>query len=107
MTSVDFWQAQIYRLLFHTSFAMVLPNFIAFNFCNFRAKMSTSFHKGLLLTSLALLFHAAYSAAEWRSYARKSEQVQSDSIPLDITLETVVGLSLAMFAVLKIGGKGF
>ena len=64
-----------------------------------------SFYKGLLFTSLALLFHAAYSAAEWRSYARKSEQVQTDSIPLDITLETVVGLLLAMVAVLKIGGK--
>ena len=86
---------------------MVLPNFIAFNFCIFREKMSTSFYKGLLFASLGLLFHAAYSAAEWRSYARKSEQVQSDSIPLDITLETVVGLSLAMVAVLKIGGKGF
>ena len=67
--------------------------------------MSTSFYKGLLFASLGLLFHAAYSAAEWRSYARKSEQVQSDSIPLDITLETVIGLSLAMVAVLKIGGK--
>ena len=32
------WQARIYRLLFHTSFAMVLPNFIAFNFCIFREK---------------------------------------------------------------------
>ena len=42
-----------------------------------------------------------------RSYARKSEQVQSDSIPLDITLEIVIGLSLAMVAVLKIGGRGF
>jgi len=67
--------------------------------------MSTSFYKGLLFASLGLLFHAAYSAAEWRSYARKSEQVQSDSIPLDITLETVIGLSLAMVAVLKIGGS--
>lgn len=68
--------------------------------------MSASFYKSLLFASLGLLFHAAYSAAEWRWYARKSEQVQSDSIPLDITLETVVGLSLAMVAVIKIGGNG-
>ena len=41
----------------------------------------------------------------WPGPGVESEQVQSDSIPLDITLETVIGLSLAMVAVLKIGGK--
>ena len=86
---------------------MLLPNSIDYKLLYFQTKMSTSFYKGLLFASLGLLFHAAYSAAEWRSYARKSEQVQSDSIPLDITLETVIGLSLAMVAVLKIGGKSF
>ncbi len=65
------------------------------------------FYHGLLLASICLMFHAAYSAAEWRSYARKSfseSESGQNSMPLDIVLETVAGLLLAMFAVLKIGG---
>jgi hypothetical protein len=67
--------------------------------------MAGSVYHGLLIVSMVILFHAAYSAAEWRSHARKSEQIQIDSIPLDITIETVAALLMAMAAVLKIGGE--
>lgn len=63
-----------------------------------------AFYKAVLFTSLAVLVHAAYSVAEWRYYSRKTDQ-NSESIPLDIVIQTLVGFVLAMVAVLNIAGE--
>merc|ERR1712001_47944 len=69
-----------------------------------QVKMSSqkaSLFRGLLFVSIVTLFHAAYSVAEWRSLTRNTEGLP---IPLDITIQTFVGLILAMIAVLNIAG---
>lgn len=65
-----------------------------------------SFYKGLLFVSLAVLFHAAFSVAEWRGYSRRQSAEDGEaSLPADIVLQTVVALAMAMVAVLNIAGK--
>lgn len=61
-----------------------------------------SAYNGLLFLSLVVLFHAAYSTAEWRSYNRRKSDQVSEVIPMDIVIQTLVGLILAMVAVLKV-----
>ena len=74
------------------------------SFPNLFQGFEMAFYKALLFAALAILFHAAYSAAEWRSFTRTSDQF-FDSIPLDITLETMAGLFLAMIAVVNLAGQ--
>eukprot|EP00095_Tigriopus_kingsejongensis_P001732 snap_masked-scaffold514_size150699-processed-gene-0.9 protein:Tk01732 transcript:snap_masked-scaffold514_size150699-processed-gene-0.9-mRNA-1 annotation:"transmembrane protein 32-b precursor" len=50
------------------------------------------------------MFHAAYSVAEWRNYSRKTDQT-SESLPLDIVIQTLVAFFLAMVSVLNIAGE--
>jgi len=57
---------------------------------------------GLLAISILVLFHAAYSMTEWRSFARN--KTLEASVPFDIVAEVGVGLFLAMIAVLNIAG---
>ena len=73
-----------------------------------------SFYKSVLLLSMVILFHAAYSTAEWRHFFRKQSTPDQGSslglgsfgnVPLDIVIQTLVGLGLAMLAVLNIGGE--
>ena len=81
-----------------------------------------SFYKSVLLLSLVILLHAAYSTAEWRNFFRKQQQSPPNpdqsplaaflaqlgsmgNVPMDIAIQTLVGLGLAMLAVLNIGGE--
>ncbi|TRY79506.1 hypothetical protein TCAL_11669 [Tigriopus californicus] len=63
-----------------------------------------AFFKAVLFMSLGVLFHAAYSVAEWRYYSRKTDQ-DTESIPWDIIIQTLAGFLLAMIAVLNIAGE--
>jgi len=71
-----------------------------------KTKMSqqkrSSVFRGLLYVSIGVLFHSAYSVAEWRSKTRNSDGL---AIPLDITVQTCFGLLLAMISVLNIAGE--
>jgi len=60
-----------------------------------------SLFRGFLFLAIVILFHGAYSVAEWRSVTRNTEGLP---IPLDITLQCLFGLVLAMLAVLNIAG---
>jgi len=75
--------------------------------------------KIVLGLAAVVLLHAAYSVAEWRSLTRKTTSVEtesgpddtrsgdgteSSSLPLDITLQTIVGFVLAMVSVVNIAG---
>ena len=48
--------------------------------------------KTFLLVGLCSLVHAAFSAAQYRSYLRVSEQPFTGSLPVDIILQTVFSL---------------
>lgn len=60
-----------------------------------------SFFRGLLFVACVILFHAAYSVTEWRALTRNTDGL---SIPLDISIQTLMGLLLAMVCVLNIAG---
>lgn len=61
----------------------------------------TSLFRGILFLAIVILFHGAYSVTEWRSVTRNTEGLP---IPLDITLQCLFGLLLAMLSVLNIAG---
>merc|ERR1719337_249030 len=85
-----------------------------------------SFCKMVLLFASVILIHAAYSVTEWRSLTRTSstsgagdaksgadaenkdqrthQHGGEQTIPLDITIQTIFGFVLAMFSVLQIAG---
>jgi len=82
-----------------------------------------TFCRIVLSVAMVILLHAAYSVAEWRSLTRKNDQSEDSSgdldshgvgvgggasentkLPLDITIQTVVGFVLAMFSVVNIAG---
>jgi len=65
------------------------------------SSQKASLFRGLLFIAIITLFHAAYSVAEWRSATRNTEGLP---IPLDITIQTLIGLGLAMLSVLNIAG---
>ena len=58
--------------------------------------------RGVLCLGLAGLLHSAYSAAEWRSYARAADI--DLVLPLDIMLQAVAFLLVTMFGVIHIAG---
>ncbi|PSN55542.1 Membrane magnesium transporter 1 [Blattella germanica] len=66
--------------------------------------MATIFHKFLLLSGLLSLFHAAYSAAQHRSYLRITEQ-KFVSLPVDILIQGIVSLFVAMYGIMYIAGE--
>jgi len=59
--------------------------------------------KYLLISGIFLLLHAAYSAAQHRSYLRLTEQ-EFTSLPTDIILQTIGSLLLSVFAATLIAG---
>ena len=64
--------------------------------------MPSSGYRGVLCLGLVGLFHSAYSAAEWRSYARVAD---IDLIlPLDIMLQAIAFLLITMLGVIHIAG---
>merc|ERR1712071_48851 len=59
--------------------------------------------KYLLISGICLLLHAAYSAAQHRTYLRLTEQ-EFTSLPSDIILQTIGSLLLTVFPVTMISG---
>uniref|UniRef100_A0A0P6E4V5 Membrane magnesium transporter n=1 Tax=Daphnia magna TaxID=35525 RepID=A0A0P6E4V5_9CRUS len=55
------------------------------------------------LLGILLLLHAAYSAAQHRSYLRLTEQ-EFTSLPADIILQTIFSLLLAVYGVTMVAG---
>lgn len=65
--------------------------------------MSSSVHKLIITVGFMSLLHAAYSAAQHRSYLRITEQ-QFTSLPFDIILQGIVSLFLTMYGVMAVAG---
>lgn len=63
----------------------------------------TLFHRLVLTASFISLFHAAYSAAQHRSYLRLND-LQFTNLPVDIIIQGVVSLFGIMYGVLYIAG---
>jgi hypothetical protein len=53
---------------------------------------------------LLTILHAAYSAAQHRTYLRLSEQTFT-SLPIDIVVQTLVGLALACYGLVQSSGS--
>ncbi|XP_022914446.1 ER membrane protein complex subunit 5 [Onthophagus taurus] len=64
---------------------------------------ATGFHRLILTLGFLSLFHAAYSAAQHRSYLRLNE-LTFDGLPYDITIQALVSLLTIMYGVLHIAG---
>ncbi|XP_023210439.1 ER membrane protein complex subunit 5 [Centruroides vittatus] len=60
-------------------------------------------YKVLVIVGLLSLIHAAYSAAQHRSYLRLTEQ-EFTQLPLDIIVQSVIGLIATMYGVLYVAG---
>ncbi|XP_067006817.1 ER membrane protein complex subunit 5 [Anabrus simplex] len=65
--------------------------------------MATTLHKAFLVFGLLSLFHAAYSAAQHRSYLRITEQ-EFVSLPIDILVQGIVSLFITLYGVMNIAG---
>ncbi|KAK4880368.1 hypothetical protein RN001_008514 [Aquatica leii] len=61
------------------------------------------FHRLILTAGFFSLFHAAYSAAQHRSYLRLNE-LEFTSLPIDILIQGVASLFVIMYGVLYIAG---
>ncbi|XP_014251709.1 membrane magnesium transporter 1 [Cimex lectularius] len=66
--------------------------------------MTKNCHKTITFVGLFFLFHAAYSAAQHRSYLRITGQ-EFTSLPLDILLQGIVSLFITMYGVMYIAGE--
>lgn len=60
------------------------------------------FFKLMLICGLCSLFHAAFSAAQYRSYLRVSEQKFTGSLPMDIMIQAFVSLLVTLYSVVSI-----
>ncbi|CAN0178101.1 ER membrane protein complex subunit 5 [Lampetra fluviatilis] len=65
---------------------------------------SKSAWKAMVAFGLLALAHAAFSAAQHRSYTRLTEQ-ENESLPSDIVLQTLLGLLVAVYGVVNIAGE--
>nr|AAX55666.1 11 kDa salivary protein [Phlebotomus ariasi] len=61
-------------------------------------------HKFLLVVGFVSLIHAAYSAAQHRTYLRITEQ-EFNSLPFDIVLQAVVSLIILVYSILQVVGE--
>lgn len=66
--------------------------------------MGASVDKFFVTVGLLALVHAAYSAAQHRAYLRLTEQ-EFTTLPMDIFLQTIVGLLLACFGIVRVVGQ--
>ncbi|KAK9510833.1 hypothetical protein O3M35_005533 [Rhynocoris fuscipes] len=60
-------------------------------------------YKLITFIGLFLLFHAAYSAAQHRSYLRITGQ-EFTSLPLDILIQGITSLFITMYGVIHVAG---
>jgi len=63
----------------------------------------TSSHKLALIVGFIFIFHAAYSAAQHRSYLRITQQ-EFTRLPIDIITQGIASLFLVMYGVLHVAG---
>jgi len=66
--------------------------------------MGLSFDKVVLTLGFICIAHAGVSAAQHRSFVRLTEK-DFNSLPLDILLQTLVGLLFAAFGILRVSGE--
>jgi len=66
--------------------------------------MASIFDKFLVAFGLLALAHAAYSAAQHRSYLRLTEQ-EFTTLPADVTVQTLAGLLVACYGIVRVVGK--
>ncbi|KAJ8920608.1 hypothetical protein NQ315_004747 [Exocentrus adspersus] len=64
---------------------------------------ATFIHRSILTIGFLSLFHAAYSAAQHRSYLRLNE-LDFTYLPHDITIQALISLFIIMYGVLHVAG---
>ncbi|KAE8584774.1 hypothetical protein XENTR_v10021106 [Xenopus tropicalis] len=66
--------------------------------------MASSIWKGLVGIGLFALAHAAFSAAQHRSYMRLTEK-EDETLPIDIVLQTLLAFIVACYGIVHIAGE--
>ncbi|XP_074125523.1 ER membrane protein complex subunit 5 [Sminthopsis crassicaudata] len=66
--------------------------------------MATSLWKGLVGLGLFALAHAAFSAAQHRSYMRLTEKEDED-LPIDIVLQTLLAFAVTCYGIVHLAGE--
>uniref|UniRef100_A0A8C1K4H2 Membrane magnesium transporter n=2 Tax=Cyprinus carpio TaxID=7962 RepID=A0A8C1K4H2_CYPCA len=69
-----------------------------------RVKMASSFWKGVVGVGLFALAHAAFSAAQHRSYMRLTEK-ENETLPIDIVLQTLLSFVITCYGIVHISGE--
>ncbi|XP_076234311.1 ER membrane protein complex subunit 5 [Calliopsis andreniformis] len=64
---------------------------------------ATTVHKLVTFVGIMSILHAAYSAAQHRSYLRITEQ-EFTTLPIDILIQGIVSLFMVMYGVMYIAG---
>ncbi|KAJ8396513.1 hypothetical protein AAFF_G00018190 [Aldrovandia affinis] len=66
--------------------------------------MASSIWKGLVGIGLFALAHAAFSAAQHRSYMRLTEK-ENETLPIDIVLQTLLAFVVTCYGIVHIAGE--
>ncbi|XP_072340170.1 ER membrane protein complex subunit 5 [Scyliorhinus torazame] len=66
--------------------------------------MASSVWKGLVTVGLFALAHAAFSAAQHRSYMRLTEK-ENETLPIDIVLQTLLAFLLTCYGIVHVAGE--
>ncbi|XP_059500370.1 ER membrane protein complex subunit 5 [Stegostoma tigrinum] len=66
--------------------------------------MASSVWKGLVGIGLFALAHAAFSAAQHRSYMRLTEK-ENETLPADIVLQTLLAFLLTCYGIVHVAGE--
>ncbi|XP_078033875.1 ER membrane protein complex subunit 5 [Augochlora pura] len=64
---------------------------------------ATTVHKLITFIGILSILHAAYSAAQHRSYLRITEQ-EFTTLPIDILIQGIVSLFMVMYGIMYIAG---
>lgn len=64
---------------------------------------ATAMHKLITFIGFTSILHAAYSAAQHRSYLRITEQ-EFTTLPIDILIQGIASLFIVMYGVMYIAG---
>ncbi|XP_041035962.1 ER membrane protein complex subunit 5 [Carcharodon carcharias] len=66
--------------------------------------MASSVWKGLVAVGLFALAHAAFSAAQHRSYMRLTEK-ENETLPIDIVLQTLLAFLITCYGIVHVAGE--
>ncbi|XP_045563543.1 ER membrane protein complex subunit 5 isoform X4 [Salmo salar] len=66
--------------------------------------MVSSFWRDVVGVGLFALAHAAFSAAQHRSYMRLTEK-EKETLPIDIVLQTLLAFVLTIYGIVHISGE--